>query len=235
MTISRSPALLAYYRYLIDKALVPLNGAPSPALVALATGDFDWVEIPYYQRGISWDTYKVDLFLSSHSVLLGNVIFSQFSINNKFPYMPPGFDNYVILVDGLQRFAIGTMLLNALHPLVITHNPQRQGDAAFFAGISARVRDFAPVYQHNDAEFRNHPRRAIADQYTYLANSITDYVNEMLDGGQAQVLAGYINRALQDLPECKSGFTASESPEEFLPFFGQVDRDSLFTHGVVTR
>jgi len=44
-----------------------------------------------------------------------------------------------------------------------------------------------------------------------------------------------VYKALQDLPECKSGFTASESPEEFLPFFGQVDRDSLFTHGVVTR
>ncbi|MEO7910589.1 MAG: hypothetical protein ABIV47_13145 [Roseiflexaceae bacterium] len=41
-------------------------------------------------------------------------------------------------------------------------------------------------------------------------------------------------RALQDLPDKKSGFTASESPEEFFPFFEQVDHDSLFIHGFVT-
>ncbi|MEI6776559.1 MAG: DUF262 domain-containing protein [Chloroflexales bacterium] len=193
MAITRSPNLLAYHHYLIDKALVPISATPSQALVALTTGDFDWVEIPYYQRGISWDSDKVDLFLTSPSVLLGNVIFSQFPIGDRFPYIPSQYKHYLVLVDGLQRFAIGTMILNILHPLVLMQNAQRTGDSSFFSPLSARVCNFAPVYQHNDGEFRNHPRQAIADQYTRLYKDVEDTITETLNSGQVQSYSALIS------------------------------------------
>src|SRR5215218_10129877 len=169
MSISRAPDLPPYSGYLTNIALVPATSEPSPTLVSLRTVGFDWVDIPAYQRGISWDLNDiVDNFLASDSVLLGNVILSQFSItdfSSRFQYMPTDSTSYVVLVDGIQRLAVGTILLNTLHPLVLTHTPERPVDAPFFAALAARVRDLAPVYQHNDKEFRQHGRQAIADQY----------------------------------------------------------------------
>lgn len=191
MPVSRVTTTPSYFEYIIYKALVPMTGVPSPALLNLRATN-GWIDVPHYQRGISWTIQNMEDFLESTSVLLGNVILSEFPVApvaGKFPHLPSGAANYLVLVDGLQRLAIGTMLLNALHLPVITTNPQRPADALFFTALSARVNSFAPIYQHNDTQFKNHPRKAIADQYTALAEQITSLITDRLAKGDGQKLA----------------------------------------------
>lgn len=198
MSISRVATLPAYFNYIIDSALLPAFGGLSPNVVGLATADLNWVEIPSYQRGISWDILDIEDFLGSSSVLLGNVIRSQFPLAGRYPNVPN--QNYVVLVDGLQRFAVGTMLLKSLYDLVLSHTPQRQNDSAYFTPLAVRVRDFAPVYQHNDIQFRNHPRRAISDQYTQLADQVHVFIIENLQNNpqefSANIISTFLNKKI---------------------------------------
>jgi hypothetical protein len=57
------------------------------------------LQVPTFQRGISWGPEEVLQFLRSESVLFGNVVIGMFQGGTG------------ILVDGLQRFAIGTLLV----------------------------------------------------------------------------------------------------------------------------
>ncbi|MFF2019690.1 DUF262 domain-containing protein [Paenibacillus sp. NPDC058177] len=182
MSIHRSGPTPPFFEYITSNALIPYNTTPSQTTINLVTGQFQWVEIPRYQRGISWEVENVEEFLYSKSNLLGNVILAQFSRNaNNFPFLPQEYSNYSVLVDGLQRFSVGTMLLAILHDLVLTPlNPIFPNDAINFAGLAARIVSLAPIYLHNDEVFQNHPRKAIADQYKRLRQSLETHIKELL-------------------------------------------------------
>ncbi len=193
MSVQRSGPTPPFFEYVTSKALIPHHNTPTEALLNLIHGQFEWVEIPRFQRGISWDRDNVEEFLQSRSVLLGNVILGQFARqDNQFPNLPERFGTYTVLVDGLQRFAVGTMLLSLLHNEVLASNPNRESDAVHFAGLAARVAPLGPVYLHNDLEFRNHPRRAISEQYQRLRRALETWIQEQLANGHAASLAGLV-------------------------------------------
>lgn len=194
MPIQRSGPTPPFYDYVTSKALVPAQSPPNPELLQLITGQFEWIEIPRFQRGISWELDNVIEFLESHSVLLGNVILGQFTRpSHMFPYLPNNVNVYSVLVDGLQRFAVGTMLLAILDPLVFGPTAQRKADSVYFAGLAARVSSLSPIYMHNDLEFRNHQRQAIKTQYARLREDVEQYVLKRLNNGEASELAQVIS------------------------------------------
>jgi hypothetical protein len=195
MAIHRSGPVPSFFEYICDHALIPLSGPPSPAITALvAPGQtLKWLDIPSFQRGISWDVDKLEELLQSRSVLLGNVILSQFSVQpGQFPHLPVSQPHYLVLVDGLQRFAVGTALLRLLHDQVLSTAPAKVADAVHFSALSARVNALSPFYFHNDIELLNHPRRAIADQYLALRTAVENYVLQELSAGRAAKLASEI-------------------------------------------
>lgn len=197
MPVSRHPELPYYFKYITDYALIPYSTSANQELLNQINSPYvqkRWVDIPSYQRGISWDLSNIEEFLSSDSLLLGNIILGQFQVTSHISGILPNQQEYVVLVDGLQRLAIGTMLLNALHAHVLSHTPNNPGDASYFLDLRNHVLQFASIYQHNNREFRNHRRQAIADQYSSLADKVTRWVEEKFNLGEAQQLANDISR-----------------------------------------
>src|SRR5688500_2485000 len=126
MAIQRSGPTPQFIEYVIDYALVPRRGAPPPQMQTLVSHNFEWIDIPSYQRGIAWKLQEVQDLLSSNSILLGNVILGQFpTAPGQFPHLPTGVRTYALLVDGLQRFSVGTILLSALYPKVLSGAPSQ--------------------------------------------------------------------------------------------------------------
>lgn len=195
MTIQRSGPTPPFYEYICNYLLVPNTSAPSPQVQQLLIPGQQaiWVDIPRFQRGISWDVDNVQELLRSTSILLGNAILSQLARTpGQFPHLPQSQSNFHLLIDGLQRFAVGTALLSILHDLVLVPAPSRLGEAPSFAPLAARVYSLSAFYIHNDRELRNHPRRAIQDQYKTLRESLEKYVNDEFTAGNGTVLANLI-------------------------------------------
>ena len=197
MPIQRSGPTPAFWEYVVTNAAVPATGPPDQGVLTASHAGLQWIDIPSYQRGISWTLTELLEFLGSQSILLGNVILGQFHrMGGQFPHLPGGVNEYNVLVDGLQRFAIGTMLLAVLHDDVLAATPNRTGDATHFAPLAQLVGARAAVYQHNDVELRNHPRKAIAEQYAALRSDWETYVGEQFSGGAGQELADAVMGAL---------------------------------------
>lgn len=178
--IARRGHCPVYLEYIIKNALLPQAGTPTPEFRRLTEYAVTWVEIPSYQRGLVWDDEKFEELLDSQSVFLGNAIFGQFLVPNRNPpfnELPATAKDYEILIDGLQRFSIGTALLSVLHTLVFTDPPVESAAAPHFAALKMNAVQFAPIYQHNDHELQNHPRKAVQDSYrafrTILGNWVT--------------------------------------------------------------
>ena len=196
MPIQRSGPTPPFFEYVCSYALLPLSAPPSPQILALVTPGqvLSWIEIPSFQRGISWDIQKIEELLQSRSVLLGNVILSQDHVlAGQFPYLPSTQPHVLVLVDGLQRLAVGTAVLRLLHDRVLSAQPTRPADAVHFAALSARVNALSAFYFHNDIEFRNHPRRAIADQYGALRAAVDAFLEEEFNAGRSSVIASQLS------------------------------------------
>lgn len=189
MPVQRSGPVPPFYEYVTNKALIPHSGNSNQAITNL--GVHEWVEIPRYQRGISWEIENVEEFLNSPSVLLGNVILAQFPHTGQFSNLQAA--NYLILVDGLQRFSVGTMILAILHSKVFnTGAPFHSTDSQYFTNLLARVFSLSPVYLHNDNELLNHPRNAIANQYKSLREKVENFIDEKLQRGDGANLASIV-------------------------------------------
>lgn len=195
MAIQRSGPTPSFYDYICGYVLVPQSTMPSPQLLSLVGPgqQLHWVEIPAFQRGISWDIENVKELLQSDSILLGNAILSQFTVHQmQFPKLPSGQNNYLVLVDGLQRLAVGTALLSVLHDYVLSSSPSRPGDAVHFTALSARVTPLSAFYFHNNVELLGHPRQAVRDQYLVLRQAISRYCLDELDQGNGVRLAALV-------------------------------------------
>ncbi|MDP9702291.1 hypothetical protein J2T16_005268 [Paenibacillus intestini] len=196
MPIQRSGPVPPFYEYVTSKALIPHNGSDVSTLIDL--GIHEWIEIPRYQRGISWEIDNVEEFLESPSILLGNVILAQFPHEGQFSNLRS--PNYLILVDGLQRFSVGTMILSILHEKVFSSGSAAHSSCSrYFTGLIARVLSLSAVYLHNDYEFLNHPRMAIQTQYRLLKEKVENYISQQLirDNGERLsrlVHSTYLNR-----------------------------------------
>lgn len=161
----------------------------------LVNAGLRWIHVPSYQRGISWDTEQVAEFLASESVLLGNVILGQFAVPagaQPFPHLPAQVTHYHVLVDGLQRLAVGTALLSLLHQDYLVDNPNKPNEAPAFAPLKALIQSRAAAYLHNDVEFTQHPRKAIRDQYVALRSELRKWIDQQIADGHFPELAASI-------------------------------------------
>jgi hypothetical protein len=192
MPIQRSGPVPPYHEYICKHLIIPTTHNLNPQTLALIGPgqQLPWVEIPHFQRGISWGLEQIKEFLNSTSILLGNVILAQFSVSPaQFPFLPAGQPNYMVLVDGLQRFAVGTAILSSLHPEVLSGTPNRPNDAIHFAALQAHVSAFAGYYLHNDAELSQHPRQAVRDQYLEMRRELQKHFEEEFNAGNGYQIA----------------------------------------------
>jgi hypothetical protein len=154
-----------------------------------------WVEIPRFQRGVSWRSQQIQDFLESTSVVYGNVTLANFTrVAGQFPQLPPEIQYYYTLVDGLQRFAVGTAILSLLHPKMFVEPPPHAA-AHLFRPMRVALVNASLVYLHNDRELSNHPRLAIRSQYAAMKEELGNYLDEELASTRAENLATVIKRA----------------------------------------
>lgn len=192
MSISRTGECPIYLKYITEQALIPRSRQPSPEFSELTRYNFHWIDVPSFQRGLVWSEELLEELLASKSVFLGNAILGSFPINrgaSAFGHLPTSAGNYEVLIDGLQRFSIGTAILSILFPLVLSDTPERGDDAGHFAALKLQSAMWGPVFLHNDYELCNHQRRAVADSYQAFRQKLKSWMIRRFDSGDAPALA----------------------------------------------
>lgn len=214
MSISRTGECPIYLKYITEQALIPRAKAPSQEFLALTRYNFHWVDVPSFQRGLVWSEDLLEELLASRSVFLGNAILGSFDVDRSmsaFVHLPDSAAKYEVLIDGLQRFSIGTALLSILFPLVLSDTPERGDAAGFFVPLKLQAAIWGPVYQHNDFELRNHQRRAVADSYEAFRKRLQNWIVVRFDRGDSPNLANeciqlFLRR--QIAPDIYHGFSS---------------------------
>ncbi len=117
--------------------------------------------IPSYQRGISWEIDDIKKLVASSSPFLGSVIIARVPPSEDNPPQGKQSQEEELLIDGLQRFAVGTALLR-----VLSDNQQPIfGDL----DLTDKARKMA---KWNDEALSEHPRTAIKKQYIALRRAL---------------------------------------------------------------
>jgi hypothetical protein len=196
MEISRTGTCPRFVEYITKQALIPKNGQLSPEFQRIVEyGGFLWIDIPSYQRGIVWDDEKFEELLSSTSIFIGNAILGAFPVDrtrHEFATLPANVNQYLILIDGLQRFSIGTAVLNWLAPRVFAAHPTQPLAAPFFAGLKTACESLTPVFQHNDQALRMHDRTAVRESYSNFSNTLALWLESEFTKGNYEELASKI-------------------------------------------
>jgi len=213
MSISRTGDCPIYLEYVTKRALIPRSGPVSHAFHQLTQYNFTWIDIPSYQRGLVWDDELFEELLDSSSVFIGNAILGAFPVqqgNPDFINLPANTPHYSILIDGLQRFSIGTALLTLLFPQVLAPTPLRPNDAVHFTALAAPAVGFAPVFQHNDTELTNHRRTAVSESYKSFKRMLGSWIESEFQrpGGAANLATRLAHLFLvrQIAPDTYHGF-----------------------------
>jgi len=140
-----------------------------------------------------WNEELFVELLESTSIFLGNAILGVFPVPAgrpaAFANLPQGVTEYEVLVDGLQRFSIGTALMTILYPLVIKDSPTRPNDAPHFAALKTRSAGSTAVFLHNDFELENHSRTAVSASYKDFRDVLARWLVEQLEQGNAERVA----------------------------------------------
>jgi len=214
MSISRTGECPIYLEYIAKQALIPRSRQPSPEFLEVTKYDFHWIDIPSFQRGLVWNEELLEELLASRSNFIGNAILGSFPVDRAvagFVNLPHSSSKYEVLIDGLQRFSIGTAILSILFPLVLSETPERGDDAGHFAALKMRAVMWGPVFQHNDHELRNHQRRAVADSYQAFRKKLKTWIVGRFDSSAAPALANetiqlFLQR--QIAPDIYHGFSS---------------------------
>lgn len=126
------------------------------------------IQVPSFQRLIVWREENIDLLLDSKSAMFGTVIFANFP------------DEPWVLVDGLQRFATATSLLNRLYPEVLSPTASNRSAAVYFTRLATMAASFQAVFDHNADALRNHSRQALRESFALLESDISNLVTTEL-------------------------------------------------------
>lgn len=192
MNIKRTGECPIFLKYITEQAMVPRARQPTAEFLDLTRYNFNWIDVPSFQRGLVWDEDLLESLLASRSIFLGNAIFGMFPVPRGTPGfagLPVEVAQYAVLIDGLQRFSIGTALLSILAPLVMGSEPERAADAGHFSALRVQAATWAPVFQHNDHELSHHTRVAVADSYAGFRKRLKSWIIARLDRGEAAALA----------------------------------------------
>ncbi len=170
MPITRPGETPSFYKYSISYALTSSKMPKETWPELVKEYDPMPIIIPPYQRKIVWKKNEVKEFIESSSTLFGTVILAS-----------DGTDSPIILLDGLQRFATATAVINILYPLVLSPEPTLPNHADKFRLLKASISNFQPIFEHNDKMLREYSRKGISSSYIQLFNSIKSYINEELE------------------------------------------------------
>jgi hypothetical protein len=183
MAVNRAAPTPFYYEYLCNWAFVdPAGALPLPVQQLNAQP----LRIPSFQRGISWGEEEILKLLRSDSVLFGNVVIGNDA------------NNVGVLVDGLQRFAVGTALLDVLYPRVLSPTPSNQLAAPHFVRLRALVANRQPVFAHNHSILQTHPRIAIQQQYDEMYSELKQAMDTWLTPASAPEYGALLSACLLD-------------------------------------
>ncbi len=215
MEISRTGTCPRFVEYITKQALIPKSGQLTQEFQRIVEyGGFQWIDIPSYQRGIVWDDEKFEELLSSTSIFIGNAIFGAFPADRtrpEFSALPSTVNQYLILIDGLQRFSIGTAVLNWLAPRVFAAHPTQAVAAPYFSGLKIACESLTPIFQHNDQALRSHDRTAVRDSYVSFSNTLALWLEAEFNKGNHEDLANKILHLFlrrQIAPDIYHGFTS---------------------------
>jgi len=214
MSIYRTGECPVFLKYVTEQALIPRSSEPNQQFIDLTRFNFRWIDIPSFQRGIVWDEDLMETLLASRSVFLGNAVLGSFPIprdDARFAHLPDGVSQYSVLIDGLQRFSIGTALLNILKPLVFSEMPDRGSDASYFSSLRGHVAPHMSVLVHNEFELTHHVRTAVAESYKHFRSDLKTWIVRQFDEGKAQDLADNVLQLFlqrQIAPDIYHGFSS---------------------------
>lgn len=212
MKITRTGDCPPFLDYVTKMALIPRASQPSPQFVDLTRFNFRWIDIPSYQRGLVWDDDLFEELLESKSVFLGNAILGSFAVpadRSTFGWLPQDVATYEILIDGLQRFSLGTALMALLYPLVLADMPLRAADAPLFSTLKTHGANLAPIFQHNDHELQEHSRQAVKESYRVFRVTLQRWLEQEFRANRAQAIADQLQRLFlirQIAPDTYHGF-----------------------------
>ncbi len=162
MTIKRLGELPPFWQYAVKYALCKNKNDPIKDWSDLVKElDPEPILIPSYQRNIVWKDNEIKEFIGSDAILFGTVILASSKD-----------DKATILLDGLQRFALATAMLNYLYPIVLSNEPDRQDLEHKFTILKAEVAAKRSIFQHNDRILSSYPRMGIQESYIRLKNSV---------------------------------------------------------------
>lgn len=231
MSISRSGPVPEYCDYIVKKALLPHKSDLYISEIK-SMGISEWLEIPKYQRGISWGLEDIIDLMISNSKLIGNIILAQFDKASEVCEKSDS-DYYLVLIDGLQRFAIGTMIISILDEKVLNTTSAFYSMAnRNFKALSARVLSYKSIYTHNDYELKNHPRKAISEQYKMLKSEMEEYIEKELKKDFGKQLSVIINKTFLDKQIAVDTYFNFKDPSEVMSTFiginiGRIDLGPL--------
>lgn len=212
MPISRTGECPEFWKFVTQQALIPRNGTPSAAFTQLTQFNFRWIDIPSYQRGVVWDEEDFEELLNSRSIFMGNAILGAFPLptpRGSYSLVPGTANTYEVLVDGLQRFSIGTALLHILHHFILAAGPRFPNETQYYAALNMLAGPMAPVYEHNDRELSNHNRKAVRESYLDFKQTLANWVENEINQGRGQELANRLQHLFlqrQIAPDTYHGF-----------------------------
>jgi hypothetical protein len=172
------------------------------------------LKIPSYQRNIVWRGKEITDLLDSKSELFGGVILVERTEILKLR------DHPFELVDGLQRFATATALLNELYPLVLSADPSRPDISDCFANLRMDVQNSQPIFSHNDTALRSHRRSALKKSYLELCCEVRKIIlDNISDRQKASIFA----------PKIEGMFLEKQiAIDEYHGFSGETDLTNTF-------
>lgn len=181
-TITRDGYTPTYAAYITSYCIVDLSSTPpitrnnyptelqncAPRITS--PGPQDMV-IPSWQRKLVWKEEDFDNLIHTQSNMYGSIILSR---------GPNQTDSWT-LIDGLQRFSVGTAILNALYDRVLSPTPSNQTAATYFSTVSNQIGRLSPVFKWNHKMLLEHGRSGIRTSYDRLFNEVDKYVEKSLD------------------------------------------------------
>lgn len=213
MNIKRTGDCPVFLDYVLKNVLIPRHHTPSHDFIKLLTyGGVQWMDIPSYQRGLVWNQDLLENLVSSRSIFLGNAVLGNFPIPRDQPgfnHLPEGPKDYAILLDGLQRFSVGTALLSLLFPKVLSDTPEWGDLAQDFLPLKQQIGAKVPVFLHNHAELSKHPRKAVSDSYKVFCEKLERWIHGRHRDQETADLAGELLQLFlerQIAPDLYHGF-----------------------------
>ncbi len=188
-------------RYVISDSNLP---TPSPAITSLGPTP---MQVPTFQRGIEWGRDEVSKLLNSTSSLYGTVILGS------FPGQPQ------VLIDGLQRFAVTTALLDCLYDHVLQPNPTNLAAVPFFTRLKARTAYYHPLIAFNREALSKHKRLAIKNSFLRLLHEIEEYVSEELESARVKQFGELVERMFLDRQVAIDPYFNFQNPSQMAATF----------------